>query len=416
MGQKSSKKSSSKKSSKQKQDKSLVENTNNNKNYFLILTQLDPISVNAIEVWIKENDIVDLNTADDYDAYPLFYACQNEHVNLDVIKYLVEKGAQPKIINNDNRNVLDFALTNENITPMIIRFLINKGVSLIKKDDYLSIVVKKILDILVNNNMNQYDLNAQQIRNFIEIGILLIENGANPAKTYGKSKTILEYAIERHPAQVENILALLVSKDDGLYFENINFKHTLKSLALAKQETKALCLKIAIKNCYFPLAIGSLLCGANYDKNNSGKKSFSKDLEITQNKITENNKITSINDKNSKENDFMKHVEIIQGDIINISKINKISRTKILEIFLDNLDIKQTSNVPYIKYNHISFFSTKEEKNRIFNFLCGLKVTQEKTHLNIPRVVLTEIFKLTLDNLRYNSWGALEECANSFKK
>ncbi len=416
MGSKSSK-NSSKKSNNQKQNKSTVENTNSNKKDFLTLTELDPISVNAIEVWIKENDIVDLNTADDYDAYPLFYACQNTHINLDVIKYLVEIGkAQPNIINKDSCNVLDFALTNENITCKIIQFLIDKGASLIKKDDYLSIIVEKILDILGNNNMNQHDLFVQRIHNFIEIGILLIGKGANPAITKGNSKTILEYALEKHPTQVENILALLVSKDDGLYFENINFKHTLKSLTLTKPETKDLCLKIAVKNCYLPLAIGSLLCGANYVTTNLSKEGFDKNLEITQNNIIESNKLQKINDNNSKENDFRDHLGIIQKDISYINKTYNISKTKILNSFLDNLDKKRTSNVPYIKYNHISFFSTKEEKNRIFNFLCALKVTQRETHLNIPKVVLTEIFKLTLDNLRHNSYGALEEYVNSFKK
>ena len=56
----------------------------------------------------------------------LHFVCRNGNASLEIIKYLVEKGASPQSANADNQSSLHLALLNEKVDICIINFLLER--------------------------------------------------------------------------------------------------------------------------------------------------------------------------------------------------------------------------------------------------------------------------------------------------
>ncbi len=93
------------------------------------------------------------------------YLCNSNHINLDMIKYLVRKKlVDINRIDDEERNALHCACANKNITLSVIEYLVEQGVDLNKQDEDGYNPIHVFIDTFLENEDDLYSLNQDIIK------------------------------------------------------------------------------------------------------------------------------------------------------------------------------------------------------------------------------------------------------------
>jgi ankyrin repeat protein len=116
---------------------------------------------------------------------PLYFASQHDH--LDVVKFLVDNGADPNIADNDGQTPIMIAIINGHID--VVRVLLEKGADPNQADDF-----------------NSTPLSFASQDGDLEVVRMLLGKGANPNIADDEWETPLMYADQREHADVVRLL------------------------------------------------------------------------------------------------------------------------------------------------------------------------------------------------------------------
>ncbi|KAJ5071286.1 ankyrin repeat ph and sec7 domain containing protein secg-related [Anaeramoeba ignava] len=154
------------------------------------------------------DEIANIDSKDIYSKTALMYACEKS--NISFVKYLLSKGANPNLINDEERTALHFAC-NSNYQKDIIEVLVEKGASVIAQD----IQMNTPLHYLVKNRIS-FDL--------ID---LFLSKGANINACNNEGESILHIACKS--GVNHKLIQYLLSKSaKAESFTNIYFRSPLE--------------------------------------------------------------------------------------------------------------------------------------------------------------------------------------------
>ena len=183
---------------------------------------------------------IDINTKTDKGKNALMYACDIGNGNLELVKYLVEKGIDINAKDNDGETALFKSYENFDIS----KYLIEKGLDINAKNDegnnplliscmcpYIATVeflIKECkADIDVRDNDGNTPLHLVFECEYPEIEIIefLLDNGANINAKNNRGENVLRYACEHYG--IEDIIKFLIEKG-----ADINMKDNIGRSAL----------------------------------------------------------------------------------------------------------------------------------------------------------------------------------------
>lgn len=251
--------------------KFLIESSAEVNSYCLVnICQRKDINIEMIDYIIKQAinqgypDIV--NSTDEYKKTPLICACQNLNSSLDIIKHLIEKGADVNVKSANKNTPLICVLKNKNLDLEAIKAIVeNSRPEIVNKEGFLydtplDIAIKYTRDIEIIKYLIHKEAKpgiysvcyaCQSPDSSLGIVKLLVENGAPINKKDADGNSPLHYAYTKE------IIQYLAEKEADINIKNYNSETPLHCACKRKDVTLEIVkcyiengAKIKIKNAY----------------------------------------------------------------------------------------------------------------------------------------------------------------------